>query len=185
MMRIVLSVAVIALLAACAPSDPGTLPTLAPTVPSDEGAAPTEETTDNGGGAEDDITLGAGGDGLFSATLDGALDQVLAGPGSFTCEGGQHVLGVTVGVDVLTFTLPPDTAPGEYSIGADDTGITSYLEVGGTAYTDDVFGILTLAVVPAAAGEAVSGSFDMNYIAGDATVNAVGNFDLLADDTCG
>jgi len=188
MTRIALMLGAVLLLAACGTTDPVTLPTLAPTVPPDNGVAPTQETIEdpgNGDNTDDDITLGEGGDGLFSATLTGALEQTLAGSGDFSCEGDQHVLGVTMGVDVLTFTMPADTATGEYTVEGGASTISSYLEVGGTAYTDDVFGVITFDAVPSAAGEPVSGSFDMNYIAGGDTINAVGNFDLLASNVCG
>ncbi len=184
MTRFAFIIAALLALAACAPTDPGTLPTLAPTVPPD--AVPTQETLDGGGEAPgDDLNLGEGGAGLFTATLTGALDQTLAGSGSFNCEGNVHVLGVTSGADVLTFTIPPGTATGEFTVEGDQSVISSGLEVGGTAYDGDVFGIITLEAAPTAAGEPVSGSFDMTYIAGDNTVNAVGTFDLLASDVCG
>lgn len=187
MNRLTLMLVVALALAACAPTDPGTLPTVAPTVPPSSGdTAPTQETLDDPGGAasDDGLALGESGDGLFSVTLTGALDAVLAGSGDFSCEGNQYVLGVADGADVLTFTMPPGTIAGEYTIGADDSTLSSYLEVGGTPYTDEVFGVFTLAVMPAAAGEAVSGSFDMTYSAGGASVNAVGQFDLLAGILC-
>ncbi len=188
MTRLALLIGAMLMLAACGTADPVTLPTLAPTVPSDDGAAPTQETIEdpgNGDTSDDDVTLGEGSDGLFTATLTGALEQTLAGSGDFSCEEDQHVLGVTMGVDVLTFTMPADTTTGEYTVERDASTISSYLEVGGTVYTDDVFGVITFEAVPSAAGEPVSGSFDMNYIAGGETINAVGNFDLLASNVCG
>ncbi|MEM6529405.1 MAG: hypothetical protein AAF653_14005 [Chloroflexota bacterium] len=125
---------------------------------------------------------------LFSVTVTGAVETVFAAGGSYTCDNGTEILSVTAedGSSSLAFRLLPGTAAGEYTPGTGEDTITTALTVDGTAYEGDAFGIVTLAAMPAAVGEPVSGSFDMNYTGADgSSVNATGTFELTAGSVCG
>jgi hypothetical protein len=171
------------LLGACgAPSPPETAPTLAATPP----PAPTQEIIDSMTADDDqELALGESGEGLFSITLTGTLEQTLAGPGGYTCVDDVNVLASAPDGDRVVFRVPAGTPAGEYAIGTGENNLTAELVYGGAAYTDDVFGILTLAAVPDAAGDAVSGSFDMTFTGAAGSVNGVGQFDLFAEAACG
>lgn len=177
-MRTIIPVLLV-LLAACAPEVQQTLPTAAPTVaqpPTQEQLAPTA-----------DLQLGEAGGGLFSVTVAGDIDTTFAGEGDYACVDGAEVLssGTAGSGNSLVFTLPTRIPPGEYTIGTDDSDVTADFVLFGGSYSTEAFGVLTLSAAPTAAGEPVSGSFDMNFANPDGdAVNAVGTFDLLAAGVC-
>ncbi|MFZ4826664.1 MAG: hypothetical protein ACOYLB_04855 [Phototrophicaceae bacterium] len=132
--------------------------------------------------AED--ALGGESAGVFSLTASGAVNVSFAGAGLITCEADKLRLssGVVDGKEVF-FLLPSQIAVGEYVVSADDPSITSTFETGLT-FDREVFGILTLDLVPMGEQRAMSGSFDMNYSGTEGTVNVIGEFDFTAQGDC-
>ncbi|MEL7236760.1 MAG: hypothetical protein AAGK74_19815, partial [Chloroflexota bacterium] len=176
---------VVLLVAACAPNPSGGNEGIRPTMDRPTSASPAEPSPDPvPPGSRTDTTevpLGEASNGLFAVTLTGAVDTTFASGGSYTCDNGTELLSTTSedGSSSLVFRLPPGTAAGEYTIGGESDTISAELTVNGTAYTGDSFGIVTTVVMPASAGDPVSGSFDMNFTgADDSSVNATGTFDL-------
>lgn len=209
LMTLIAAVAML-LLAACGTAEPTeALPTLASTVDpntaptvdasGDEGqVAPTAETfptqeeseadfegeEDEGNETTEDLQLGEGGNGLFTGDVTGALAETITGNGLYECENGVNVLTSNSGVNQISFFLPPTIEAGEYTIGVGETGITTELLIDNNNYAIEAFGILTLAAVPTGPGDPVSGTYDMNFVAGENNLNVVGNFELLAFSVC-
>ena len=169
-----------ALLTACAPESP-VLPTAAATLP----PAPTQEVIENSGGQDGDLILGEQSDGLFTASITGSTTITLAGPGAYTCIGGTEELTIQTGDGQLTISIPPGTPAAEYTLGTGSDTISATLVIGQDTYSQDIFGIITLETAASAAGDTVSGSFDLNFSStGGDSVNAVGTFNLPAGSTC-
>jgi hypothetical protein len=197
------------MLAACGTAEPTeVLPTLAPTLDASAGdsAAPTQESSDAGNQvaptqevleefedevdeseeteSEVDLELGEGGNGLFTGVVTGSLEETITGNGLYSCEEGANVLSSNSGVNQIEFSLPSTIEPGEYTIGVGETGIQTTLLIDNNNYAIEAFGILTLAAVPVNPGDPVSGTYDMNFVAGELNLNVVGSFELLAFSVC-
>ncbi|MFZ4816636.1 MAG: hypothetical protein ACOYL5_19025 [Phototrophicaceae bacterium] len=168
-MRHLMLCALMLVAAACAPIAPSPTVTPAPIPSMVETLPPTEESL-----------LGQAANGLFSVTVSGASDSTFAGAVSYSCTATATTLSVTNATNALTLTLPARPALGELTVG--EMGAT--LTVNGVTYAQDVFGLITLDAVPAAANQPLSGSFDLNFSDGNNAVNAIGTFDLLAVTVC-
>jgi len=181
------------LLAACgAPTAQQQVPTLAPTFPpptsnpqqpppppTQPNQPPTQEILQPTNAAQQQ-------DNAFVVNITGDFTLESSTSGSFGCNNGTETLAATMNdSSELIFTLPAGITPGEYTIGRGESNITSSLTLNRTPYNADVFGIFTLSGVPAAAGETISGSYDMNYTATDGSgVNATGTFSVIAQGGC-
>lgn len=167
------------LLGACAADISTVLPTVA-SLPTER---PTAIATEPPNLVAEDA-LGGESAGLFSAVANGAVNVSFAGAGQMTCEGGKLRLssGMIEGKEIY-FLLPSQLVAGEYVVSADDPSILSVFETGLT-FDREVFGILTLDLVPNIEAGLVSGSFDMNYSGEEGTVNVIGEFDFTAQVNC-
>lgn len=163
-------------ISACAPQENIVLPTADAL---ESNTAPTQEVLQQGGGNE------ATDANDFTATaITGGGQFEITGPGQITCDATTLAISNGGTGDTVTISLEPGIAPGEYTLGVDDNTYTADIIVDGIAYNNDVFGLVTIDLVPQAAEDPVSGSFDLNGASSDDNVNVNGTFSFIAATGC-
>lgn len=146
---------------------------------------------DAGSSSTNDTDQAAGGDAGFTATITGAVETELEGPGYFQCDldGEEYNIGPTGSFsNNVLIQIAGDTEPGTYDLVTGSMGqlYPTAMYMGENLQTDyyeqDVTGTIALDAVPQETGDRIAGSFELTAAneAGE-SVTVKGQFDFLAE----